>query len=79
MIKIYTQPGCAPCHHAIEYLSGKGLKFEEINIRTTPGAVQELQRLGVMSTPAILIGEEILVGFDRARVDEAIAGLAGQV
>ena len=57
-----------------EYLSEKGVNFEEINIRTTPEAIDELVRLGVKATPALMIGDKVLVGFDPDEIDRAISG-----
>jgi protein-disulfide isomerase len=51
------------------------VKFEEINIRQTPAAIRELQRLGVMATPALLIGDRVLVGYDPEEIDKTLAGL----
>lgn len=31
-------------------------------------ALQELEELGVMTTPVVLVGDEVVVGFDRARL-----------
>ncbi len=58
-----------------EYLSAKGIDFEEINIRKDPGAVNALIALGVMATPALVIGEKILVGFDPAEIDRVVASM----
>jgi glutaredoxin len=60
---------------ATEYLSGKGLEFEEINIRQTPRAIEELQRMGVLATPALVIAERLIVGLDRDAIDRAVAAL----
>jgi len=40
-----------------------------------PDALRELQRLGVMATPALVIGDNLVVGFDRGKIDDAIAVL----
>ncbi len=53
------------------------MEFGEIDIRRTPGAVRELQRLGVMVTPALVIGDQTIVGFDRGRIDQALSVNAG--
>jgi hypothetical protein len=58
-----------------EYLSRKGVSFEEIDIRTTPGAIRELQALGVMATPALIAGDRVVVGFDPEMIDQAIAAV----
>jgi protein-disulfide isomerase len=49
------------------------VQFEEINIRQTPSAILDLQRLGVMATPALLIGDHLVVGFDRDKIDEVLS------
>lgn len=33
-----------------------------------PAALQELEELGVMTTPVVRVGDEVVVGFDRARL-----------
>ncbi len=52
--------------------------FEEVNIRETVAAVRELQKLGVMATPALMIGDRLVVGFDREKIDQAVAVLGQQ-
>lgn len=34
--------------------------------------MQELQRLGVFSTPATVIGEQLVVGFNREKLKELL-------
>ena len=51
------------------------MKFEEINIRQTPAAIRTLQQLGVTATPALLIGDDVLVGFDPEGIDRALGRL----
>ncbi|PYV01953.1 MAG: hypothetical protein DMG10_16155 [Acidobacteria bacterium] len=53
----------------------KGWEFEEINIRATPGAIDELRELGALATPAVLIGDRVVVGFNREEIDRAVAAL----
>ncbi len=54
------------------------MQYEEVNIRETVAAVRELQKLGVMATPALIIGDRLVVGFDRQKIDEAVAALGQQ-
>jgi len=75
-VVIYTQPGCAPCAAAIEFLSSHGVPFVERNIQEDPSALTDLRRLGAMATPTITIGDEVIVGFDVARLTELL-GLDG--
>lgn len=37
------------------------------------GAVQELQRLGYMTTPVTLIDGAVIVGFDAAKIEAALS------
>jgi glutaredoxin len=55
-----------------EYLSAKGVSFEEINIRKNPEVIQDLIRRGVTATPALFFGDELVIGFDAHRIDLAI-------
>jgi glutaredoxin len=62
------------CDQAKEYLSQKGIKFQEKNIAQDPGALAELKKLGYMTTPVIVIDGSVIVGFDADKIDQAIRG-----
>lgn len=62
------------CNRTKEFLSQKGLPFAEKDITQDPSALEELQQLGVLSTPVILVGEEMIVGFDQKKL-EILLGL----
>jgi glutaredoxin len=52
------------CKKTKEFLSQKGVTFEERDITKDEAALEELQRLGLMTTPVTLVDEETVVGFD---------------
>ena len=52
----------------MEFLSQQGVEFVEKNIQEDEQAMQELVRLGSQSTPTIVVGEEVMVGFDGDRL-----------
>jgi glutaredoxin len=56
-----------------EYLSQKQVAFEDRDIARDPNAISELQKLGFMTTPVTVVGERVIVGFDQAKLDEALA------
>jgi glutaredoxin len=60
------------CDQAKEYLSQKGVKFQERDIAQDPGALADLKKLGYMTTPVIVIDASIIVGFDSAKIDQAL-------
>ncbi|MCL4466823.1 MAG: glutaredoxin family protein [Chloroflexi bacterium] len=61
------------CQMAKEYLSRRGIEFSERDIAVDKQAMAELMELGYLTTPVILVGDEVVVGFDRRRLDELLA------
>ena len=60
------------CNKVKEFLSQKQIAYTERNIAADESALAELEKLGYMSTPVTLIDGEIIVGFDRARLEELL-------
>ena len=59
---------------AKEYLSRRNVPFVARDIMNDQSAMDELVKLGVLTTPVTVIDGEIVVGFDRARCDKLLAG-----
>lgn len=55
-----------------EYLSEKGVAYQEKNIQTDVSARKELMKKGIMAVPVVQIGEEVIVGFDKEKIDELL-------
>lgn len=62
------------CGRVKEYLSQKQIEFDDRDITKDPSAITELQRLGFMTTPVIVVGDKVVVGFDVPKLDEALKG-----
>ena len=60
------------CDQAKEYLSQKGIKFQERDVAQDPGALADLKRLGYMTTPVIVVDGSVIVGFDAEGLDQAL-------
>ncbi len=74
MVILFTQPGCPPCHWAKSYLSEKGIEFQERDISQDPQAVEDLvYKYQSRSTPTLVIGDEVMIGFDPDRVEQILA------
>ena len=56
-----------------EFLSQKGISLVEKDIDRDSQAMDELVALGVMTTPVTVIDGEVVVGFDRKRLEELLA------
>ena len=62
------------CHRTQEFLAEKGIAFENRDITTDPKALEELGELGYMTTPVTVIDGEIVIGFDRSKLERLLAG-----
>tara|TARA_B100000686_G_scaffold56027_1_gene60340 strand:- start:110 stop:307 length:198 start_codon:yes stop_codon:yes gene_type:complete len=60
------------------YLSRKGFEFTEHNVSTDRESLKDLVSMGYRSTPVTVIGEEKVVGYSPAKLDDALeaAGLS---
>jgi glutaredoxin len=61
------------CNQAKEYLSQKGIQFQEKDIAQDPSALADLKKLGYMTTPVIVIDGWVIVGFDAEKIDQALS------
>jgi len=52
------------------YLSERGIDYEIRDVTMDTGAVRDLVRYGSRSTPTLVIGDEVIIGFDPDRIDE---------
>ena len=59
-----------------EFLRQKRVAFVERDIAADERALEELQRLGWMTTPVTVVDGDVVVGFDTARL-EALLGRSG--
>ena len=70
---LFTQPDCPPCHIVKLFLSERGVEFEERDIVRDPAAMRDLmERYHSHSTPTLVIGEEVMIGFKPERLDELL-------
>lgn len=70
-IKIYTTPTCAYCKMAKEYFKSKGFDYEEYNVATDIAKQKEMiDKTGQFGVPVIDIDGKVVIGFDRAKINE---------
>ena len=58
----------------MEFLSQKGIAYTEKNIASDVEARNELVALGSRATPTITVDNEVIIGFDRAKLS-ALLGI----
>jgi len=72
-IKVYTTNTCPYCTMAKEFLKENNVKFENINVSDDQDAAEEMiEKSGQMGVPVIEVGGEIIVGFDKEKIKEAL-------
>ncbi len=57
-----------------EFLSEKGVTFEIKDIINDPTAMAELVEIGLLTTPVTVIDGEVVVGFDRKKLEALLTG-----
>ena len=57
-----------------EFLSQRGIEFVERNVAEDESALAELEQLGVFTTPVTVIDGEVVIGFDRERLNALLFG-----
>lgn len=56
-----------------EFLSHKGVPYVEQNVADDKGAREEMvQKTGRLAVPTVTIGDQVVIGFDRQRLEELI-------
>jgi len=56
-----------------EFLSQKGVPFQELDVARDARARDDMiKRSGMMAVPTILVDDQVVVGFDRQRLNELL-------
>ncbi len=70
---VYSAVWCAYCHAAKDYFDKLGVKYEDRDVEKNPTygmeAVDKSQQRGI---PVIDIDGEIIIGFDRPKIDASL-------
>ena len=60
------------CEKVKEFLSQNKIEFVDRNIAADETALAELEKLGYMTTPVTVVDGEVVIGFDRARLENLL-------
>jgi len=73
-VTIYSTPVCHFCHAAKDYFKDNGVEYTEHDVAEDQEKRQEMiEMTGQMGVPVIRIGDDVVVGFDEAKVAELLA------
>ncbi len=72
-VRVYSTPTCPYCVRAKQFLKEQNIPFEDIDVSTNEAAAEEMiRKSGQMGVPVIEVGSEIVVGFDKPRLQAAL-------
>lgn len=72
-INIYTTPTCAYCHMAKNFFDANKIEYTEFDVSSDLAKADDMvKKSGQMGVPVIEMGDEIIVGFDKARISKIL-------
>lgn len=72
-ITVYTTQYCGFCHALKHFLDEKGLIYEEKDVSDNQENLKEMLNISnQMGVPVIKIDQDVIVGFDKNRIEEII-------
>ncbi len=72
-VTIYSTPSCHFCHMAKDFFKEKNVEFEDLNVAEDQEKRKEMiTKSGQMGVPVIVIGNNIVVGFNKPKIVELL-------
>lgn len=72
-VTVYSTSWCGFCVQAKKYFDSINVKYSDVNVEEDQKAAEDMvQKSGQMGVPVIEIGEHIIVGFDKPKIDLAL-------
>lgn len=72
-VTIYSATWCAFCHAAKDYLDKLGVHYTDRDVEADPRAGMEaVEKSKQRGIPVLDIGGDVIIGFDRPRIDAAL-------
>lgn len=71
---LYTTPTCVFCKAVKDYFAENNIQYELVDLAVDRDRIQEMvDKSGQMGVPVIDAGGEVVVGFDKAKLDKIFA------
>ena len=72
-VKVYSTSTCPYCLMLKNFLTEKGVMFENIDVGNNPQAAKEMtEKTGQMAVPVVDIDGKIMVGFDKEAISSEL-------
>ena len=74
-VKLYGLPTCPICRRIKKYLEDEGIDYEYLDVSANHDIAKEMiVKSGQKTVPVVEIGGEIIIGFDKAKIEELLRG-----
>ena len=71
---LYTTPTCVFCKAVKDYFAENNIQYELVDLAVDRDRIQEMvDKSGQMGVPVIDAGGEVVVGFDKAKLEKIFA------
>jgi glutaredoxin 3 len=72
-VKVFSTPTCPYCKLAKDYLKEKGVTFDDVDVSADAASRDEMIKTsGQMGVPVILVDSEVVIGFDKERLESLL-------
>lgn len=72
-VKVFSTPTCPYCVTLKEYLKDNDIEFEAVDVSEDKAGLDEMvKKSGQMGVPVITIDDEVIIGFDRVKIDKSL-------
>ncbi len=76
MIKVYSVEWCGPCNKVKKYLESKNIPYEAVMVADAKEDRDIVEQVsGQRSVPVTIINNQVILGFDKQKIDAALATL----
>ncbi len=70
---VYSTQSCPYCYMAKDFLKEKGIEFVDVDVGSNrERAMEMIEKSGQMGVPVLDIGGEIIIGFNKPKIEEAL-------
>ncbi|TSC77551.1 MAG: glutaredoxin-like protein [Parcubacteria group bacterium Gr01-1014_24] len=72
-VTIYSTPSCHFCQMAKEFFKANNVTYTEYDVAGDAEKRKEMiEKSGQMGVPVIIIGDELIIGFDRPKISQLL-------
>lgn len=69
-VTVYSTPTCPFCTMVKMYLAEKNIVYKDVDVsRNQEEAIKMVERSGQRGVPQLLIGKEVVIGYDTNRIN----------